>query len=185
MLLEPKTTLNTGNLENERTVRSYSAFRDPMSSNRGNIYFEIQADDPTRATGFYSEVFGWQFSAVKGLPIEYWRIAANGSEGGLLRRPAQKPAGPCGTNAFVCSFEVESYDLTEQKILRLGGTVHCQSSRCVADAGEAITSIQKVIPSEPSRSTRRQAIREIEAIRRTPRKKKCLVFKSRQRNNRS
>ncbi len=94
-----------------------------MSSNRGNIYFEIQADDPTRATGFYSEVFGWQFSAVKGLPIEYWRIAANGSEGGLLRRPAQKPAGPCGTNAFVCSFEVESYDLTEQKILRLGGTV--------------------------------------------------------------
>jgi predicted enzyme related to lactoylglutathione lyase len=30
-----------------------------MSSNRSNIYFEIQADDPTRAMGFYSEVFGW------------------------------------------------------------------------------------------------------------------------------
>jgi predicted enzyme related to lactoylglutathione lyase len=94
-----------------------------MSSNRGNIYFEIQTNDPARAMGFCSEVFGWQFSAVKDLPIEYWRIAANRSEGGLLRRPAQNPAGPCGTNAFVCSFEVESYDLTEQKILRLGGTV--------------------------------------------------------------
>jgi uncharacterized protein len=94
-----------------------------MSSNRTNIYFEIQADDPARAMEFYSEVFGWQFSAIKGLPIEYWRIAANGSEGGLLRRPAQKPAGPCGTNAFVCSFEVESYDATERTILRLGGTV--------------------------------------------------------------
>lgn len=94
-----------------------------MSSNRRNIYFEIQADDSTRAMGFYSKVFGWEFSAVKGLPIEYWRIAANGSEGGLLRRPVQKPAGPCGTNAFVCSFEVESYDATERKILQLGGTV--------------------------------------------------------------
>jgi predicted enzyme related to lactoylglutathione lyase len=94
-----------------------------MSSNRRNIYFEIQADDPARAMGFYSEVFGWQFSAVKGLPIEYWRIAANGAEGGLLRSPARKPAGPCRTNAFVCSFEVESYDATERKILQLGGTV--------------------------------------------------------------
>jgi len=40
-----------------------------------------------------------------------------------LRRPAQKPAVPCGTNAFVCSFEAESYDATERTILRLGGTV--------------------------------------------------------------
>lgn len=94
-----------------------------MSSNRRNIYFEIQADDPTRAAEFYSEVLGWQFSAIKGLPVEYWRIAANGSEGGLLRRPAQKPTAPCGTNAFVCSFEVESYDATERTILRLGGTI--------------------------------------------------------------
>ncbi len=94
-----------------------------MRSNRTNIYFEIQADDPARAMGFYSEIFGWQVSAVKDLPIEYWRIAANGLEGGLLRGPAPKPAGPCGTNAFVCSFQVESYDAAERKILALGGAV--------------------------------------------------------------
>ena len=130
-----------------------------MPSNRTNIYFEIQTDDPARAMGFYSEVFGWQFSAVKGLPVEYWRIAANGSEGGLLRRPAQKPAAPCGTNAFVCSFEVESYDATERTILRLGGTLALAKFAVPDDAGKAITSTRKAIPSGSSKATRTPAIR--------------------------
>jgi uncharacterized protein len=88
-----------------------------------NIYFEVQVDDPVRAISFYSSVFGWQFSEAKGLPIAYWRIAANGTEGGLLKRPAPKPVPRSGTNAFVCSFEVDSFDPTEQKILALGGVV--------------------------------------------------------------
>ena len=88
-----------------------------------NIYFEIQVDDPARAMNFYSRVFGWQFSEAKGLPIPYWRIAAGGGQGGLLSRPAPKPQGPAGTNAFVCSFEVESFDATAKKILQLGGVV--------------------------------------------------------------
>lgn len=88
-----------------------------------NIYFEIQVDDPARAISFYSSVFGWQFSEAKGLPIAYWRIAANGTEGGLLKRPAPKPTPQSGTNAFVCSFEVDSFDSTEQKVLSLGGIV--------------------------------------------------------------
>jgi len=41
----------------------------------------------------------------------------------VIAKPAQKPPAACGTNAFVCSFEVESYDATERKILQLGGTV--------------------------------------------------------------
>ena len=36
------------------------------------IYFEIQADDVNRASGFYTPVFGWKFSEVEGLPIPYW-----------------------------------------------------------------------------------------------------------------
>jgi predicted enzyme related to lactoylglutathione lyase len=88
-----------------------------------NIYFEIQADDPPRALAFYSKVFGWRFSEAKGLPIEYWRIETADARGGLLKRPAAKPPSQSGTNAYVCSFEVESFDDTERKILELGGMV--------------------------------------------------------------
>ena len=88
-----------------------------------NIYFEIQVDDTARAVNFYSTVFGWQMTRAEGFPIEYWRITAGGSQGGLLKRPVPTPAGPAGTNAFVCSFEVDSFDHTAQKILSLGGIV--------------------------------------------------------------
>ncbi len=88
-----------------------------------NVYFEIQVDDPARAINFYAKVFGWQFSEAKGLPIAYWRIAADGAEGGLLKRPAPKPQGPSGTNAFVCSFKVERFDMTAKQILEVGGIV--------------------------------------------------------------
>ena len=94
-----------------------------MSSNRSNIHFEIQADDPTRAAEFYSEVFGWQFSAINGFPV---RILANSSDRLGGRVIAQTSAEACGYVRHECVcllFEVESYNATERKILRLGGTV--------------------------------------------------------------
>lgn len=91
--------------------------------NAGHVYFEIQADDPQRAIKFYVQVFGWKFSEVKGLPIQYWTIATGGSRGGLLKRPAQTPPPQCGTNAFVCSLEVANFDTTAQTIEQLGGIV--------------------------------------------------------------
>ena len=91
--------------------------------NVGHIYFEIQADDPQRAIKFYVQVFGWKFSEVKGLPIQYWTIETGGSRGGLLRRPAKTPPPECGTNAFVCSLEVANFDTTAQTIEQLGGVV--------------------------------------------------------------
>ena len=54
-----------------------------------SIYFEIQVDAPARAIGFYRTVFGWWFSEIKGLPIEYWHIDSGGMGGGLLKRPAE------------------------------------------------------------------------------------------------
>ena len=54
-------------------------------------YFEIQADDPERAIGFYTAVFGWGFTKVTGLPIDYWRIQPEDMGGGLLKRPAIAP----------------------------------------------------------------------------------------------
>jgi uncharacterized protein len=92
--------------------------------NNGHIYFEIQADDPRRAIHFYSKVFGWKFSEeLVGLPVPYWRIETGGSRGGLLERSAKKPLGQCGTNAFVCSLEVEDFDATAKTIQDVGGIV--------------------------------------------------------------
>jgi uncharacterized protein len=85
------------------------------------MYFEIQADDPTRAMNFYSAVFGWSFAEAPGLPIPYWRIEAPPERGGLLQRPAKVPPPRSGTNAFVCSFEVASFDKTAEQILQRGG----------------------------------------------------------------
>lgn len=91
--------------------------------NKGHLYFEIQADNPARAISFYSHVFLWKFSEIKGLPISYWTIETGGSRGGLLQRPAKTPPPHCGTNAFVCSVEVDNFDETAAAIQRLGGTV--------------------------------------------------------------
>jgi uncharacterized protein len=88
------------------------------------VYFEIQADDPSRAINFFAGVFGWRFSEVKGLPIPYWRIeTGNNSGGGLLQRPASVPPPRSGTNAFVCSFQVENFDASQETILARGGIV--------------------------------------------------------------
>jgi uncharacterized protein len=89
----------------------------------GHLYFEIQSDDVARAIRFYSEVFGWKFTEQKGLPIEYWHIDSGGMGGGVLKRPAPRPPMQSGTNAFVCSFEVESFDATAEKVMQRGGIV--------------------------------------------------------------
>jgi len=91
--------------------------------NHGHIYFEIQVDRPQRAIDFYSRVFGWKFSEVKGLPVSYWTIETGGSRGGLLERPGKTPPLESGTNAFVCSLEVEDFDRTAKTIGQLGGIV--------------------------------------------------------------
>mgnify|MGYP001576206280 CR=1 FL=1 len=54
-------------------------------------YFEIQSSNPEREVKFYHEVFGWKFSKVEGLPIQYFQIETAGIHGGLLERPAQTP----------------------------------------------------------------------------------------------
>ncbi len=86
-------------------------------------YFEIQSSNPAREVTFYQAVFGWTFTEVKGLPIEYYQIETPSVHGGLLARPASTPPTHCGTNAFTCSFEVENFDQTAAIILANGGQV--------------------------------------------------------------
>ena len=72
---------------------------------------------------FYREIFGWKVDKVDGLPIEYWRIETSGPRGGLLKRPAKTPPPEHGTNAFVCSMEVASFDDMAAKVASHGGKV--------------------------------------------------------------
>jgi len=86
-------------------------------------YFEIQSSDPKRELKFYQTVFGWKFIKEDYVPLEYYRIETNGINGGLLKRPAQIPPPQSGTNAFVCSIQVTSFDKTGKLILDNGGQV--------------------------------------------------------------
>ena len=91
--------------------------------NHGYIFFEIHVDDVGRAVKFYQTVFGWKMSRNLSLPIEYYDIETGGSRGGLLQRPVQAPSLGQGTNAFVCSLEVENFDAIAEKIMKGGGQV--------------------------------------------------------------
>ncbi|MFT3705750.1 MAG: VOC family protein [Agriterribacter sp.] len=86
-------------------------------------YFEIQSSDPAREIVFYENVFGWKFIKEAFVPIEYYRIETGTMYGGLLKRPDPLPPPQSGTNAFVCSIEVESFDNTSELILKNGGIV--------------------------------------------------------------
>ena len=86
-------------------------------------YFEIQATEPEKAVRFYREVFEWQFTQEPGMPVEYWRIATDGVRGGLVKSPVPVPPPQTGTNAFVCSIEVENFDAIASKIMQRGGQV--------------------------------------------------------------
>lgn len=93
------------------------------------VHFEIQADDLDRARAFYGDCFGWTFadwSQVTGSP--YWGIITGedsepGINGGLMARGGGAPVSGAPVNGYVCTVQVEDYDLTEQKILAAGGTV--------------------------------------------------------------
>ena len=87
-----------------------------------SIYFEIEADDPARAMNFYSQVFGSRFSEDQ----RSRTLLADRSRR-IVRRVVSAVGDPLpsqrGANAFVCSFEVENFDATEQTIRQLGGSV--------------------------------------------------------------
>jgi predicted enzyme related to lactoylglutathione lyase len=86
-------------------------------------YFEIQSSEPEREIKFYETVFGWNFIRENLVPIEYYRIETDGMDGGLLKRPAQAPPMGMGTNAYVCSIQVTSFDNISNLILENGGQV--------------------------------------------------------------
>lgn len=86
-------------------------------------YFEIQSSQPERDVRFYNTVFGWHFERQHGIPAPYFSIETTGITGGLLQRPVNIPSLPAGTNACVCSVQVDNFDATSALILANGGQV--------------------------------------------------------------
>lgn len=83
------------------------------------IHFELPADDPQRAIGFYRAVFGWKFTQWDG-PMPYWLIATGeagepGIDGGLMPR---QPGASC-----VNTIGVASVDDSARVVQRNGGKI--------------------------------------------------------------
>jgi uncharacterized protein len=93
------------------------------------VHFEIQVDDVERAKAFYNAAFDWSFQDWgQQFGATYWGITTGpedemGINGGLLERPAPTPGSGQGTNAYVCTVQVDDYDDTERRILEAGGQV--------------------------------------------------------------
>ncbi len=93
------------------------------------VHFEIQADDVERAKAFYEATLDWSFQDWSGVSgATYWGIVtgpedAPGINGGLLQRPASTPGPGQGTNAYVCTAQVDDFDATQARILAAGGQV--------------------------------------------------------------
>lgn len=102
-------------------IESKPAYKKIQANSVG--FFEIQSSVPTREIHFYQNAFGWNFTKQDIQNIEYYAIETNGISGGILKRPAPIPPLESGTNAFVCSIQVENFDQTNEKIIELGGRI--------------------------------------------------------------
>lgn len=87
-------------------------------------YFEVPADDTTRAKKFYAEILGWEFSPtqVPGIPVEYWNISTGKSRkdtlnmGGLYQRKEQ-------SSRMLMYAMVDDIDKALAKVEKLGGKI--------------------------------------------------------------
>lgn len=93
-------------------------------------HFEIHADNPERAVGFYKKVFGWDINRWDSGDMEYWMIetapkgdTGMGINGGLLRRNATAPEQGMSPLSYVCTIVVDSFDAYASKIEANGGKV--------------------------------------------------------------
>jgi predicted enzyme related to lactoylglutathione lyase len=96
------------------------------------IHFEIPVLDPEKATEFYKNVFGWEFTRYPG-PTGYWLITAgnegeNGINGALIEKstgaeePKEITDASMSVNSVV-TLSVTDVEETERKVTENGGTV--------------------------------------------------------------
>ena len=88
------------------------------------VHFEIHAEQPERAIGWYTALFGWRFERWGEMP--YWLIRTGegpGIDGGLVPRRGPAPSVGQPVNAYTCTVQVDDLDGTVAKAVSLGGTV--------------------------------------------------------------
>lgn len=92
------------------------------------VHFEIQVDNVERAKNFYTTIFGWSIERYG--EMDYWGIMTApkdspipGINGGLLKRPCPAPGLEQGTNAFVCTIQVDDIDSMITSIEQHGGKI--------------------------------------------------------------
>jgi uncharacterized protein len=83
------------------------------------VHFEIAADDPERASKFYSDAFGWSIKKWDG-PVPYWMVDTGEGEPGINGGIAKRDKPGEGTNTVV---GVESVDAALAKVQAAGGKV--------------------------------------------------------------
>jgi predicted enzyme related to lactoylglutathione lyase len=88
------------------------------------VHFEIHADDPDRAAGFYSDLLGWRIDKWDG-PADDRLVttgpdAERGINGGIVPRRGPRPTEGQAVNAYVCTVEVPDLDDRLAKAATLG-----------------------------------------------------------------
>lgn len=89
------------------------------------VHFEGHASEPARAIDFYTQLFGWEFTAWGDA---YWLIRTGpsgqaGIDGGLLPRRGPPPADGQPVNAFPCTLGVDDLDGILERAVAAGGTI--------------------------------------------------------------
>jgi predicted enzyme related to lactoylglutathione lyase len=100
-------------------------------------HFEVPADDTSRATSFYSDLFGWQLQRMEG-PVEYYMGDAGGTTVGL-----HSNADSGGIPGLFVYFDVDDIDDGISRVKQLGGQAEDRSpvpgmgwfSRCTDTEG--------------------------------------------------
>lgn len=94
-------------------------------------WFEVPADDLSRAKKFYGALFGWKFAKLPAAVADYWHVDTGGKDaspdGGLL--PRIQP-----DQSITVYVSVPSVDRAVTKVQKLGGTV-CKPKTAVPGMG--------------------------------------------------
>ena len=83
------------------------------------IHFEINVDNPDRATKFYSSTFGWKIE--KAGPMDYWLITTGPDNQPGINGAIMKRADPSATT--VNTIGVPSVDEFMAKVTKKGGKI--------------------------------------------------------------
>lgn len=84
------------------------------------IHFEIHADDPERAVGFYQRVLGWKITKWNG-PVDYWLINTGPEDEPGINGALMKRSDP-GTSTWN-TVDVPSVDEFLANVVAAGGKV--------------------------------------------------------------